>query len=144
GLLFFNNYERLTRMPERRVQYTVAGLKGGALKMPLSPVVLEDGDFGFWPFRMEIAPGFEIEWITAQPLCRVRDDKGDWVVCFRQSGKVPAELAFRTDSGLTVDAQRGTPGMEVGQGLQYMGELETGKDAAVTLLSADGTRRCHL
>ena len=144
GLLFFNNYERLCRMPERRVQYAITGLNEGALKMPMSPVVLEDGDFGFWPFRMEIAPGFEIEWITAQPLCRVRDDNGDWVVCFRQSGKVSPELAFKADSGLTVEAQRGTVVREIENGLHYIDELGTGMEPAVTLLAADGTRRCHL
>jgi beta-galactosidase len=145
GLLFFNNYERLQDLSTHEVQFRLAGLDSGDLVFPMEPVRIRDGAFGFWPFRMELAPGFEVEWVTAQPLCKVEDSEGDWHVFLRPTGQAAVELAIRNRDGLDLHLHNETSGSTTAKdGLMVCSNLKPGREAVVTLeRKADG-KRCHL
>lgn len=77
GYLFFNNYQRLYPMA-RHENVTLQGLCGnGGVQFP--PVTLEDGEFGFFPYRMKLGDAV-LRSALATPLCRLATEDGPvWV-----------------------------------------------------------------
>ncbi|MBN2234703.1 MAG: beta-galactosidase [Opitutales bacterium] len=144
GLLFFNNYERLNELGSHEVRFRVDGLDSGSLEFPREAVHIRNGDYGFWPFRMELAPGFEVEWITAQPLCRVQDPRGDWYVFFRPTEGVPVELAMPDTQDLKLIPLRAELPASSEHGRIVFGNLEPGRDVVFTLENEESGIRCHL
>lgn len=144
GLLFFNNYERLQELASHDVRFRVDGLASDVLVFPNEPVHIGSGAVGFWPFRMEVAPGFEVEWITAQPTCRVQDSCGDWYVFFRHTGQVPVELAIRSTNDLSLLPCAESRFTQLENGLMVFSNLKAGRDACISLESETGGKRCHL
>lgn len=146
GLMFFNNYERLQQMQEHSQQFEVEGLQSGPLVFPSQPVTVQQGDYGYWPFRMEIAPGFRVEWLTAQLICKTALANGDWVVFAKSTGNIPVELAMQQQQEYQVHlADVDTSLSPVSHdGLLLVRSLPTGLQPAVTIESVQTGRQCHL
>jgi hypothetical protein len=70
GLVFFNNYQRLTDMPAKDgVQFALTKAAQGRpdLVFPAVPVSVQAGSWFMWPFRWPVAGGLlEIESASAQ------------------------------------------------------------------------------
>ena len=147
GLVFFNNYQRLQTLADHDVQFRLDGLEGGPLVFPSRPVHLKSGDLGYWPFRWEMVPGVTVEWITAQPICKVQDAEGDWVVFVKQTGSVPVELGWMPQEGINVlkrnsDAQWSA--VEQDESLLVIDRLQIGDEGALCVEDRKTGRKCSI
>lgn len=97
GLVFVNNYERLQELSSKMVQFDIRLPGGDRVQFPSKPVEIPANSCFFWPFRFELAPGFEVEWLTAQPVAKIEDDNGNWTVFCSSMGSASVELAFQTN-----------------------------------------------
>lgn len=77
GYVFYNNYQRRHRMKDH-YGVMLTGICAGQ-NVELGPLDILDGDFGFFPYRMQLGDAC-LRWALATPLCRLRTQKGDvWV-----------------------------------------------------------------
>lgn len=94
GFVFFNNYQPVIPLSDKRdVQFEVK-TKDDMLKFPLTPIKIPKGCYGILPFRMD-CDNVMLEYATAQPICRVMSDEGTPVYFFTALEEITPELAFR-------------------------------------------------
>lgn len=76
GYLFFNNYQQVSKMPDKPgVQFTIV-TKEGLVTMPSTPVTIPSGSYGIWPINQNCS-GVSVRYATAQPLARISNGD-DW------------------------------------------------------------------
>ena len=79
GYVFFNNYQRRHKMDaHKNVIFTVGR---GEKSMTFPPVDIEDGEYGFFPYRMRLGNAV-LAYALATPLCRLRTAAGDTYVFY--------------------------------------------------------------
>lgn len=111
GLVFVNNFQRLTHLPPKRGVQFKLNLPDGEFVFPSQPVTVPSGAYFFWPFNFDLG-GAVLVYATAQPICNV--EQGDVrTVFFAHTTGAPAEFVFnaravsaKAFSG-TVKKQRG-------------------------------------
>lgn len=74
GFVFFNNYQPVIPLPEKKhVQFQLK-TKDGQCIFPLSSITILSGAYGIFPFGMD-CDGLILDYATVQPVCRLVADK---------------------------------------------------------------------
>lgn len=90
GYLFVNNHVRQYRpAPHKDVTFSVT-LANTSLTLP--PVQISTGDHFIWPLNFDLS-GIDLRYITAQPLTKLADQKGD-IYVFLAHDDAAVRLAF--------------------------------------------------
>lgn len=102
GFVFFNNYQPVIPLSDKRdVQFAIK-TKDADLKLPQTPITIPSGGYGIFPFRMD-CDDVMLEFATVQPLCRVLSDNETPVYFFTALDGIPAEMVFKgADNRVTV------------------------------------------
>lgn len=73
GFVFVNNYQRITKMGDKKdVQFKIPLENGTDLVIPNNPVTIEDGAYFIMPFNLTIG-NKKLIYATAQLMCRIGD-----------------------------------------------------------------------
>jgi hypothetical protein len=105
GFLFFNNYVRQSKMPERIGFQVQVKLKNRSVSIPERPVTLPSGVYGIWPINMKIGDS-TLRYATAQPLARV-ENGNDSTVYFLETPGVRTEFVFDAPSEIEMNGATG-------------------------------------
>jgi beta-galactosidase len=92
GFVFVNNYQRLLHQPARPTTQLKLKLKDSDLTFPQVPVTVAADSAFFWPFNFDLGDGVTLEYVTAEPICQICDNKTVYSI-FTQTGN-SAEFAF--------------------------------------------------
>jgi hypothetical protein len=136
GFLFFNNYLRHDKGPERADFQVSITLPHQLLKIPAKPIPLPSGSYGLWPFNMAIA-GATLRYATAQPFTRLDSSDGA-IVYFVATRGVSPEFVWEDASGISIAASHGNLRHE-GQ-VTIVDSIEPSLDPAVTVQGSNGQR----
>jgi hypothetical protein len=133
GFLFVNNYQRLQHMPgKENVQFQLHLAKGD-LRIPVEPTTVPADTCFFWPFHLDLDNAHLI-YATAQPVCRLTDDRTTYFV-FSEIEGVPAEFVFDRASVAIVSAAGSVATSELGMRIT---DVPTGTGAAIELRTEGG------
>jgi beta-galactosidase len=97
GFVFVNNYQRLNDMGAKdHTQFTIK-LPTHLLTFPDTPVSVPANECFFWPFNLNLGPGINLDWATAQPITAVEDGKMR-TIFFAATKGVPPRFAFKKNT----------------------------------------------
>ncbi|HLK55973.1 MAG TPA: beta-galactosidase, partial [Chthonomonadaceae bacterium] len=133
GFVFINNYQRLQPMPAREGLQFRLRLKEGDLTFPEQPFTVPADSVFCWPFHLDLG-GATLIYVTAQPVCRVKEGKTAYVV-FAQTAGLPAEFVFDSH-GITVESATGQ--VMKAEGRIAVRQVKPGTGAALRLHTANG------
>lgn len=133
GFLFFNNYVRYHHMPDRLHFQVKVELPGRVLMIPNRPVNLPSGDFGIWPFGLQLG-GLHLRYATAQLFCRTISGKNTRYYFVATKG-VPTEFAF-AQKGASAIKTRGQQSQR--DGITYIHNLLPSFIPAITASNKSG------
>jgi beta-galactosidase len=136
GFIFFNNYVRDYRMPERPgTQFQIA-LPGGTLEVPRNPVDISSGAYFIWPFNLDAA-GVKIRYSTAQLFTRI--EAGDATTYYFEAlPGIPVEFAIAAESVHSISTSSGAK--ENAGGVIYINDIQPGIESSIDLVSSGGHR----
>jgi len=126
GFVFINNYQRTYPLPERKNFQVRLKMASGEVKVPRRPMDLPSGAYTIWPVNLQIG-GTVLEYATAQLLCKLDEHT---LVFFAWPG-VPAEFAFRTADGKSIDTRHARITRE--RGSVYVDKVELGPEAIIRI-----------
>jgi hypothetical protein len=133
GFVFVNNYQRLKELgPKDHTQFTIK-LPNRSLTFPDTPVTVPANECFFWPFKLNLGRGIDLDWATAQPITAVEDGKVR-TIFFAATRGVPPRFAFKKN---TVKA-RVTAGRTTELQEQIVLEAKPGRGAALELTTNEG------
>jgi len=143
GFIFINNHQRLYPLPERKDFQIELRLPKETVKLPRTPTDVPSGAYTIWPVNLKVGPSL-LRYATAQLLCRL--DASNTYVFFAWPG-IPAEFAFATTKGITIESAGGTTtndgnvtyvsGIQPGTNVAIRIEEQGRESAQVLLLSRD-------
>jgi beta-galactosidase len=136
GFIFFNNYVRNYRMPERTAAQFEIRLPNGTLRVPSRPVDLPSGAYFIWPFNLH-AGGVNIRYSTAQLFTRIGSDEASTLYFVAIPG-VPVEFALDSSTLGSVQISSGEA-IRDGATTLITG-LRPGIDSFVDVSSSNGRR----
>jgi beta-galactosidase len=134
GFLFFNNYQRLTEMPDKERVQVELRLASETLNVPAAPFALKHDAYFFWPIQMDMG-GARLKYATAQPLCTLREDDVTLYVFFEVAGVRP-EFSFDPVSIADVELKEG--GVEREEGAIAVRDLRPGLGCLFTVRTVEG------
>ncbi|MFG6686909.1 beta-galactosidase [Mariniflexile sp. HNIBRBA6329] len=92
GFLFVSNYYRgFNKSTKKDVQFHIK-LKEGDIKIPSSPINIEDSTVFIWPVNLKMGNN-TLKYATVQPICNIYNKKTeDWY--FKKSENITTEFLF--------------------------------------------------
>jgi len=102
GFLFFNNYQRLTKMNDFDNCRIELKLKNEALTIPSRNFSVKSGSYFIWPFNLPIKDAL-LKYSTTQLLCKINHGAADTYFFFAVDGVRP-EYAFDSNTLKSVKA----------------------------------------
>ena len=97
GFVFFNNYQRNPKLSNIEKLQVKIQLPEKVLTVPFQPFTLETDAYFFLPFNFNVG-GFKIVYATAQPLCKLYNEKdGELIYVFKKCKGLEAEYVFEGD-----------------------------------------------
>jgi len=133
GFLFFNNQQPYVPLPEHKdVQFSVKTASGVQL-IPAQPITIPSGSYGFLPVNWDCS-GVQVQYATAQPLCRAVTGKGEPVYFLSALEGIAPELAIHLGQGQSAPAGS----QASADGVVHFRDLKPGPSAAVQVKTANG------
>lgn len=136
GFLFFNNYQRLTRMPNFQDCTVELKLKNETLTLPQKPFCLKNGKYFIWPFNLTMGQSL-LKYATAQPLCKISNDGADTYFFFAIDG-IDTEYCF--DSKTTGDVTVFDGKISKTKDCLIVSGIKGGADSVVSLVTPTGKK----
>jgi hypothetical protein len=134
GFVFINNYQRIDQLPDHKNVRLHVELADETIDLPRKGLTVPSGATALWPFNFDIG-GALLKYATAQPLCRLADDKCPTYVFFG----TPADSEFAFDAK-TVESISGQSIKQVREdGRICLDGLKPGKDCQFLVNARDGT-----
>lgn len=138
GFLFGINYCRFEAKPRRKdVQFRVK-LKGGEIRFPSQPVTIEDSSIFIWPVNM-VLNEVTLKYATAQPLCKLTDERGEDITVFFQSLKDAPEFCFDATSVSKIECGSGKVTLVNNSWL--VSAIKTGTGCEIVITTKSGRRQ---
>jgi hypothetical protein len=143
GFIFFNNYLRQYRMPDRAEVQVELRLPGGTLRVPELPVDVPSGAYFIWPVNLPVGSAL-LKYSTAQLLTRI-GPPGESVYFFFAVPGIAPEFAFAANTVGSVEAAGASTttdsarilvrGLHPGTGVALTVHPTTGSAVRIVLLS---------
>ena len=143
GFIFFNNYLRQYRMPDRTLVQVELRLPGETLRVPEAPLSVPSGAYFIWPVNLAVG-GALLKYSTAQLLTRL-GPPGDSVYFFFAVPGITPEFAFAANTVTSVEAAGANTtsdsarilvrGLHPGPGVALTVHPTTGPAVRIVLLS---------
>jgi hypothetical protein len=133
GYIFINNYQRVEQLPVHDNVRLHVELPKEKFDIPHKPITVPSGATAIWPFNFDVN-GALLKYATAQPLCRLSDDKTPCYVFFA----TPAESEFVFDAQ-TVESITGASMQQINEnGAIRIENLKPGKDCEFLVKARSG------
>jgi hypothetical protein len=138
AFLFGINYCRFEAKPRRNaVQFRIK-FKGEEIKFPSQPVTIEDSSIFIWPVNM-LLNDVTLKYATAQPLCKLTDDKGEEISIFFQSLKDAPEFCFDGAAIAKVECAKGK--VKLVNNSWLVTSLQSGTGCEIIITAKSGRRQ---
>lgn len=136
GFLFFNNYQRLTKMNDFENCRVELDLKNEKLTLPRKNFSVKNSSYFIWPFNLQMNDAL-LKYSTSQLLCKIKNDSVDTYFFFFVNGIEP-EYAFDSN---TIQNIKTSNGREISEnGCTYIENLSPGLDSIIQVKSKSGKK----
>ncbi|QTH41311.1 beta-galactosidase [Cohnella sp. LGH] len=137
GFLFFNNYQRLTKMEDKKDVQVELRLPGGQLTVPeAAGFTLKAGAYFIWPYHLDMED-VRLNYATAQPLCALREDGDSTYVFFGVPGVRP-EYVWDSSTVAHIEVIEGSGRVERSGVTVAVRDLEPGTACEFAVRSVSG------
>lgn len=150
GFIFINNYQRIEQLPVHENVRLRVELAKETFEVPQKPITIPSGATAIWPFNFEM-DGALLKYATAQPLCRLADEKCPCYVFFATPGE--SEFVFDAQTvesisgnALKQSAENGTirvEGLKPGKDCTFLIKTRNGGSLRVLLLTREESLQCY-
>ena len=134
GFLFFNNRQPTVPMKDQSTVQFAMKTASGTSVVPSQPIAIANGSYGVWPINLD-CNGVNLDYSTAQPLCKMQDGNAAWYFFTALDGIDP-EISLAADAS-TVTVDHGQKENQSGHTL--ISKIEPGLNRAISVAKSDGS-----
>ncbi|MFI1772928.1 beta-galactosidase [Thalassobellus citreus] len=135
GYLFVSNYYRgYKKSTKEDIQFHIK-LKEGDIKIPSSPIKIEDSTVFIWPVNLKMGHNI-LKYSTTQPICNIKNKKTeDWY--FKETKNINTEFLFDSKNieTITINGRK----QEKTNAIFFLKSIKTGLNNPIIIKNSDGS-----